>query len=175
MARKAEIAQWKFFFFSLHYKSFPIQSGFEQLSSSIRWRVLSIYRSVFQPKLGFVGAEIFTNFCFFIHNFGYNYVRKLFKGFKDADFCLVSKKNLSKKHGSIAWGPGPGKSGQKNAKIPPLVMFPPENAKPKTKKFFSMSPRRLPESVEGLNSSLGLAARDLWPKKSEPIIGSGGP
>jgi len=31
-----------FFFFSLNYKSFPIQSGFEQLSSSIRWRVLSI-------------------------------------------------------------------------------------------------------------------------------------
>jgi len=29
-------------FFSLNYKSFPIQSGFEQLFSSIRWRVLAI-------------------------------------------------------------------------------------------------------------------------------------
>jgi len=34
------------------------------------------------------------------------------------------------------------------------------------KKFFSMSARRLAESVEGLNSSLALAAGNLWPKKS---------
>jgi len=32
----------KIVIFSLNYKSFPIQSGFEQLSSSIRWRVLAI-------------------------------------------------------------------------------------------------------------------------------------
>jgi len=32
----------KDFFFSLNYKSFPIQTGFEQLSSSIRWRVMAI-------------------------------------------------------------------------------------------------------------------------------------
>ena len=32
-----------------------------------------------------------------------------------------------------------------------------------------MSTRRLAESVEGLNSSLALAAGDLWPKKGEPI------
>jgi len=52
--------------FSLNYKSFPIQSGFEQLSRSICWGVLAIQkRGVFQPKLEFVGAEIFTNFCFF--------------------------------------------------------------------------------------------------------------
>jgi len=50
---------------------------------------------VFQPKLEFVGVEIFTNFCFFIHNFGYRHARKPFKGSKDADFCLVSEKNLS--------------------------------------------------------------------------------
>ena len=50
------------------------------------------------------------------------------------------------------------------------MTFPPANAKPKTKKiFFSMSTRRLAESVEGLNSSLALAAGDLWPKKGEPI------
>jgi len=32
----------KSFFFSLNYKSFPIQSGFEQFPSSIRWRVMAI-------------------------------------------------------------------------------------------------------------------------------------
>jgi len=32
-----------------------------------------------------------------------------------------------------------------------------------------MSTRRLAESVEGLNSSLALAADDLWPKKGWPI------
>jgi len=32
-----------------------------------------------------------------------------------------------------------------------------------------MSTRRLAESVEGLNSSLALAASDLWPKKGRPI------
>ena len=30
------------FFFQPNYKSFPIQNGFEQLSNSIRWRVMSI-------------------------------------------------------------------------------------------------------------------------------------
>jgi len=106
----------------------------------------------------------------FIHNFGYRYARKPFKGSKDADFCLVSKTNLSQKNGSIGWGPGTGKGGQKNAKTPPLVTFPPANAKPKTKKFFfSMSTRRLAESVEGLNSSLALAAGDSWSKKGKPI------
>jgi len=32
-----------------------------------------------------------------------------------------------------------------------------------------MSTRRLAESVEGLNSSLALAAGDLWPRKGAPI------
>jgi len=43
---------------------------------------------------------------------------------------------LSQKNGSIGWGQGPRESGQKNAKTPPLVTFPPANAKPKTKIFF---------------------------------------
>jgi len=43
---------------------------------------------------------------------------------------------LSQKNGSIGWGPGPGKGGQKNAKSLPLVTFPPANTKPKTKTFF---------------------------------------
>jgi len=68
---------------------------------------------VFQPKLGFVGAEILTNFCFFIHNFGYRYARKPFKGSKDTYFGLVSEKSLSQNNGSMGWGSGPGKSDQK--------------------------------------------------------------
>ena len=41
---------------------------------------------------------------------------------------------------------------------------------PKTKNvFFSMSTKRLAESVEGLKSSLAVAAGDLWPKKGRPI------
>jgi len=39
----------------------------------------------------------------------------------------------------------------------------------KTKNSFSMLTRRLTESVEGLISSLALAANDLWPKKGRPI------
>jgi len=57
----------------------------------------------------------------------------------------------------------------KNVKTPPLVSFPPANAKPNTKFFFSMSTTRLAESVEGLNSSLAPAAGDLWPKTGKPI------
>jgi len=95
IARKAKIARRKVFFFRLNYKYFPIQTGFEQLSSSIRWRVIAILkRGVLQPKLGLVGAKLFSNFCFFGHNFGCRYARKSFKSSKDADFALVSEKNL---------------------------------------------------------------------------------
>jgi len=50
------------------------------------------------------------------------------------------------------------------------VTSPPQNAKKETKKiFFSISTRRLAESVEGLNSSLALAAGDFWPIKGRSI------
>jgi len=39
----------------------------------------------------------------------------------------------------------------------------------KRKTLFSISTRRLAESVEGLNNSLALAVGDLWPKKGRPI------
>jgi len=39
----------------------------------------------------------------------------------------------------------------------------------KRKTFFSMSAKRLAESVEGLHSSLAIAVGDLWPKKGQPI------
>jgi len=81
-------------------------------------------------------VQKFSPICFFIHNCGYRYGRKPFKGFKDTAFGVVSEKNLSQTNGSMGWDPESGEGGQKNAKIPPLVTFPPANAKPKTKKFF---------------------------------------
>ena len=51
-----------------------------------------------------------------------------------------------------------------------IVTSPPENLHRKQKTFFFMSTRKLAESVEGLNSSLALAAGDLWPKKGRPIV-----
>jgi len=58
----------------------------------------------------------------------------------------------------------------KNSKTPPLLMSPLENHKPKTeKKIFATETKRLPKSVEGLNSFLALAAGDSWPKKCRPI------
>jgi len=56
--------------------------------------------------------------CIFVHNFGYRYVRKSFKGSKGVDFGLVSKKILSQNNGPMGWGQGPGKGGQKKPKHP---------------------------------------------------------
>jgi len=43
---------------------------------------------------------------------------------------------LSPRNSPLGQRPGSGKYGQNNAKTPLLVMFPSENLKPKTKKFF---------------------------------------
>jgi len=88
---------------------------------------------VFQPKLGFVGAEMFTNFVFFGHNFGYRYARKSFKGSKDADFGLVSEKILSHNNGPMGCGPGPGKGSQKH---PHLWLSRPKTPHGKQNNFF---------------------------------------
>jgi len=55
-----------------------------------------------------MGEEIFTSFCFFVHNFSYRYARNSFKGSKDTDFGLVSAKILSQNIGSMGCGPGSG-------------------------------------------------------------------
>jgi len=75
---------------------------------------------------------------------------------------------LSPKNGPLGQRPGPGKDGQNNAKKTYLLRSP-QKTNPKRKMFFLMSTRRLAESVEGLNSSLALAAGDLWPKKGVPV------
>jgi len=89
-------------------------------------------RVVFQPKLGFVGAEIFTNFVFFGHNFGYRYARKSFKGSKDAVFDLVSEKILSNNNSPMGWSPVPGKGSQKH---PHFWRFPTKTPHQKRKHF----------------------------------------
>jgi len=80
-------------------------------------------KDVFQPRLGFGDAEIFTNFWCFVHNFGYRYARKSFKVSKDVDFGLVSKKILNHNNSPMGWGPGPGKGSQ----IHPHLWRSPEN------------------------------------------------
>jgi len=113
-----------------------------------------------------VDAEIFTNFGVFVHNLGYRYARKPSKGSKYADFDLVSKKILSQNDGLMGWDPGPDEGGQKNAKTPPLLEVPPENAKPKTKNVFFSILIRLAESVDGLDNSLAQSASELWSCKN---------
>jgi len=54
----------------------------------------------------------------------------------DAYFDLVFKLTLGQKNGPLGQRPGPAKDGQNNTKTPLLMTFPPENLKPKTKKFF---------------------------------------
>ena len=59
---------------------------------------------------------------------------------------------------------------QGQVKVAKKMQNPPQRTpNQKCKKLFLMSTRRLAESVEGFNSSLALAASDLWPKKGEPI------
>jgi len=108
-----------------------------------------------------VGAEIFTNFCFFVHNFGYRYARKPFKGSKDADFGLVSKTILIQNDGPMGWGTGPGKGGQKKQNTPTCGGPPREPQTENEKFFFSISNRRLSESGEGLNSYLAQSPGEL--------------
>jgi len=64
----------------------------------------------------------------------------------------------------LDWCAGPGEGSQKNVR---LVTSPQRN--PKRKKIFSILTRRLAESVDALNSSLALAAGDLWPQKCWPL------
>jgi len=120
---------------------------------------MAIYkRDVFQPRLGFGGAEIFTNFWCFVHKFGYRYARKSFKGSNDVDLGLVSEKFLGHDNGPMGWGPEPGEGSQKH---PHLWRFPPKTLHQKQKIFFSISIARLAECVEGLNSSLAQSAGEL--------------
>ena len=61
------------------------------------------------------------------------------------------------------------KVAKKMQKHPHLRRSPQQTPNQKQKNVFSLSTRKLAESVEGLYSSLALAAGDLWPKKGAPI------
>jgi len=61
----------------------------------------------------------------------------------------------------MGWGPGLAKGDQNFQNMHRDVTY--RKPPPKTKNVFFMSTRRLAESVEGLNSSLALAACNLWP------------
>jgi len=113
-----------------------------------------------------VGAEIFTNFCFFVHNFGYRYARKSFKGSKDADFGLVFKKSLAKIVAQWVGAQGQVKV-VKKSKNTPICSGPPSEPQTENEKhFFSISSRRRAESVYGLSSSLAQSAGELWSCKN---------
>jgi len=105
---------------------------------------------------------------FLTHDCSYRYASKSIKGFIDAYFDLVFNKTLSQKNGSMGWGPGLAKGGQNFQNMPSLWCH--LQKTPTEKRFSSMSTRRLAESVEDSNSSLALAAGDLWPKKGRPIV-----
>jgi len=106
---------------------------------------------------------------FLAHNFGYRYANKSIKGSIDADFDLVFNKSLSQKNGLMGWDPGPAKGGQNFKNTPTCGVPPSEPPIESEKRFFSILTTTLAESVEGLNSSLALAAGDLWPKECRPL------
>jgi len=98
---------------------------------------MAIYKlGVIQPRFTFVGVEILAAFWFLWHKFGSRHATKPIKGSKDSDDSLVLTKSLSEKIGSLNSRQEPRQVGQKNAKNTPTCDIPPENSKPKTKKFF---------------------------------------
>ena len=138
MAKKAENAQRKY----VSVQTTSLSPFRADLSSSLArsagewWPFRKGVYSTHSTQGWGLWVQKFSPILFFVHSFGYRYARYPFKGCKDADFCLVSDKILIQHNGSMGWGLGPGKSGKKNAKTPPLVAFPPESVKPETKKFF---------------------------------------
>jgi len=69
----------------------------------------------------------------------------------------------------MGWSPGPAKGGENFQNMPSLWRHLQKTSTGNEKLFFSILTARFVESVEGLNSSLALAADDLWPKKGRPI------
>ena len=139
----------------------------ERLTSSSCWRVMTIYNmGVMHPRLAFVGVEILTNFCFLGHSFGSRHARKPIKGCKDSDNSLISKKTWAKKLAHWNWigAQGRVKLAIKTQNHPYLWRSPKRTPNPKLN-FFSVETTSRAESVDGLNTSLALAAGELWPKK----------
>ena len=83
IAKKAKIARWKVFF----QPELSLSQFRTDLNSSLAWsagELRPFRKGMFSsPDWGLEDAEIFTNFWCFVHNFGYRYARKSFKGSKD--------------------------------------------------------------------------------------------
>jgi len=82
-----------------------------------------------------VGAEIFTNFWYFVHNFRYRYARSHSRAVKTRILAYFPK-NLEPKESPNGLGRKPGQKWLKKAKTPSLVAVRPDNPKPKTKNLF---------------------------------------
>jgi len=130
MCKKNDIQNWGNFFIANH-KSFPIFRGFEQLSSSICRQVMASHFSLRGQSYVLCNFLLLSKTIFSSQNYRSSYGGTPIKGFKIANFSLVSNKKLNQK-GSLCWRPGPGKLGQK-CETPPLLTSPTENPKPETK------------------------------------------
>ena len=140
---------------------------FEPLNSSLAQSAAELWLAKVCPeRVNYAFSEKFwirPKTGFLTHNFGYRYAGMSIQSSIDADFHLVFNKTLSQKNGSMRWGLGPAKI------LSPLWCHLQKSSHRNGKLFFSILIRRLVESVEGLNSSLALAAGDLWPKNCKPI------
>ena len=99
----------------------------------------------------------------FGHNDGYSHARRSIKGSIDPGDHLVSNKILSQK---IAhWIGAQGQSNWSKIQKQHTLWRPPGEPQTQIKNNFLIETIRLAASVEGLNSSLAIAAGELWPKK----------
>jgi len=79
-----------------------------------------IEKGCITPEVRICERKHFHKFLFFIDNFGCRYARKPFKGFKDADFDLVSDKILSQNMADWVGTQGQVKLAKKTQKYPHL-------------------------------------------------------
>jgi len=150
MASRAEIARWIFFSVKTTSLSHSERIGTARLWLDLLGSDGHIGKGCFALKLGFVSAEIFTNFGFVIDDFATD----MLESYKDPDFGQVSKKILSENIGWLGWHQGSGKVGQKKQQNASTCDVIPRNPQSKTENVFFVCSLRLAESVEGLNSSL---------------------
>jgi len=97
---------------------------------------------------------------FFGHKFRTTNGRWSIKDSKDVNFRLVSFKTKKQIIASWGWSRQPGPKMPKHTSI---VTSPIKNLNPKLLNYFKIGTTRLSASLEDFNSSLALAAGELWP------------
>jgi len=85
----------------------------------------------------------------------------LIKGLKDSDSSLVFNKNFSETLWPSGWALGQATWAKMAQKLPHLWRHAQKICNPQPKKFFWVQTRRLSDSFEPLNSSLGQSAEEL--------------